>query len=52
MTGTGGIFALGWTAWTWQTALYFGFIGLSAPGKGRDTARHLNSPVNLLGLPG
>ena len=28
MTGTGGIFDLGWMAWTWQTALFFGFIAL------------------------
>lgn len=28
MTGTGGIFDLGWMAWTWQTALFFAFIAL------------------------
>ena len=32
MTGTGGIFDLGWMAWTWQTALFFGFIALCFAG--------------------
>ncbi|MEZ5925826.1 MAG: DUF2160 domain-containing protein [Hyphomicrobiaceae bacterium] len=28
MGGSGGIFDLGWMAWTWQTATFFGFIAL------------------------
>jgi predicted small integral membrane protein len=28
MGGSGGIFDLGWMAWTWQTALFFVFIAL------------------------
>lgn len=28
MTGAGGIFDLGWMAWTWQTAVFFVFIAL------------------------